>query len=343
MMLSKNSKHISLIPGLVTLVIMLVFALPALAQKPTIVAKLDSATLLMGRTGTLTLEVEKPATSHGHLPLFETRTGEPYVALCGDSVELLRNFTTDTVRNGALEKISFHIPVQAFDSGTYLIPGFQFVADQDTLLSNSVTLNVVPVKVAADAEITPMTDVENPEDGSWTDKLPDWLYNYWWAIVIGLVIIVVGLIVYFKCFHGKKRTKAKKENPLSLYDRTMRQLQELKAKELWQNGQGKEYFSELTDILRGYIAKRFGVAAPEMTTEQFLQEAQSEPKLAGHEQELQRLLELADFVKFAKGQTLPAENQEAFTIVSSFVQSTKYTPEEIQAIKEAQQRKEGAK
>lgn len=291
-------------------------------------ASLDSATLLMGKTTRLHLQVEKPKDRPGHFPILTNADPRPYATLLGDTVELSKSYTTDTVQlDGGMTRISYHIPVQVFDSGYYHIPGLQYVAGADTVLSNPLDLKVVPVDAKATDEISGMTDVAEPAPGTWLDDVPDWLLQYWWAILAALVLIAVLLFLIRKWLRARKG-KPKAKPVIPPYQEAVKALDELKGKQLWQHGENERYFVELTDILRRYLNRRFGVAAPEMTTSQFLDEASRHPRLTAYADELQRLLHLADFIKFAKGDSLPAENEEAFSIVRRFVEDTRPTPEE---------------
>lgn len=302
-----------------------------------ITASLDSTTMLMGEVNRLNIQIEKRADLKGYFPLFAESASGEYATLLGDTIELSKTITSDTAELAeGMQRITYHIPVQVFDSGYYEIPGLQYVVGRDTLLSNIVQVNVVPVKAQATDPIEDYTDVEAVPPGSWLDKMPDWVLNYWWALAIGLIIIVaVVFVIVYIMKHRKAAPKKKPELPP--YEEAIRSLQELKAKQLWEKGNDELYFVELTDILRRYISRRFGVSAPEMTTTQFLEEVRHNPVLTGHDNALKRLLELADFIKFAKGRSLPYENEEAFTIVRRFVETTRPTKEEIEAEKKSKE------
>lgn len=291
-------------------------------------ASLDSATLLMGQTTRLHLQVEKAKDRPGHFPILTDADPRPYATLLGDTVELSKSYTTDTVQlPGGMTRISYHIPVQVFDSGYYHIPGFRYVAGADTVLSNPLDLKVVPVDAKATDKISGMTDVAEPAPGTWLDDVPDWILQYWWAILVAIAC-VVALVFLVRKWLKIRKGKPKSKPVIPPYQEAMRALDELKGRQLWQHGENERYFVELTDILRRYLNRRFGVAAPEMTTSQFLDEASRHPRLTAYGDELQRLLHLADFIKFAKGDSLPAENEEAFSIVRRFVEDTRPTPEE---------------
>lgn len=306
------------------------------AQKVSVKARLDTACMLMGRTTNLHLDVDKPNDLPGHFPIFNDSDGRGYATVNGDTIEISKHFTTDTVNLGnGRSRITYHVPVQVFDSGYYKLPQFQYVAGPDTALSNSVDLKVVPIDVDKDAEIAGLTDVADPEKGPWTDNIPEWVRDYWWVLVLSLIVLLAAYMVIHRRL--RKGTSVKKKVPaLPPYEEAMKALHALKEKNLWQQGQGEVYFVDLTGILRRYLSRRFGVAAPEMTTSQFLDVAAGNERLVQYKGELRRLLELADFVKFAKGQSLPDENEEAFAIVRKFVEDTKPTQEEQQELKSAE-------
>lgn len=306
----------------------------ARAERVTIKAKLDSAMLIMGKPTTLHLEVVKDRGMSGYFPMFADGDHRPYATLNGDSIELSRKFTSDTVELGSgRTQINYHIPLQAFDSGYYYLPPIQYVAGTDTASSNRVALKVLPVNVDPKEDIEGFTDVADSDKGPWTDKIPDFIVRYWWLIL--LILIVAGLSVWGFLRYRRTGAIIRKKPQLPPYEAAVKALEELKARHLWENGQVEEYFVSLTDILRTYIDKRFHVSAPEMTTQQFLTEAMTNDRLKEHADELGRLLELADFVKFARMQALPDENTEAYNIVKGFVESTRPTPEEEAAAKAA--------
>lgn len=301
-------------------------------------ATIDSTKLLMGNVTRLNIKVEKPSNVKGHFPIFDDNSSATYVTLLNDTIELSKSFTSDTTSlSKGMHSVTYHIPLQVFDSGEYKIPGLQYVAGSDTLVSNSVDLTVIPVNVTKDDPISDYTDVVDPEPGSWLDKVPESLIVYWWAYLLGLIIIIIIVILIIYWYKHRARKGARAVPELPPYDEAVRSLNILKGKQLWQQGKNELYFVELTDILRRYLSRRFDVSAPEMTTTQFLDEASRNPKLVSHNAELRRLLELADFIKFAKGQSLPAENEEAFNIVRKFADETRPTKEEIEAEKREQQ------
>lgn len=305
------------------------------AAAPSVKARLDSTNILMGKLTTLHLEVTQDKGKPGAFPIFAGQNGESgYVGVCGDSVELRTSYTRDTVDLGSGRlQINYSVPVQSFDSGFYQLPQFVYVSGNDTARSNVVSLKVVPVNVAADAKISDYADVAEPEGKSIFDALPDWLYNYWWLILI-LLLVIAGIFWGYKRYKEKGFILPKKPEPLP-YDVAMKELSKLRGLNLWEKGEEKEYFTRLTDILRVYLDKRFGINALEMTTPQILEKLNENVAIRDKENYVRRILDTADFVKFAKVRPLAADNIAAFDNAMRFVEETKPTPEEIEAYKAA--------
>lgn len=105
-------------------------------------------------------------------------------------------------------------------------------------------------------------------------------------------------------------------------------LEELKNKSLPEKGKIKEYFIELSYIVRHYIENRFKIKAAEMTTEEFLFFLTDSDVLGGpHKNLLKEFLRLCDIVKFAKYAPVQQEIEKSFNSAKKFVDETKETEE----------------
>ena len=100
----------------------------------------------------------------------------------------------------------------------------------------------------------------------------------------------------------------------------MLNLEALKQQQLWQNGQEKEYFTGLTDILRVYIDRRFGINAVEMTSSQIVQTLKDRNETRAVNEQLTMM---ADIVKFAAVRPLADDNEMAYQRAVDFVEQTK--------------------
>lgn len=108
-------------------------------------------------------------------------------------------------------------------------------------------------------------------------------------------------------------------------------LARLDALNLLAAGDVEAYFVYLSAILREYVERRFGVHAPERTTQEFLSEASAAPELAAHGSLLADFLRQADAVKFAGQRPSTDVATDARQTVAGFVTSTQRGPETLLA------------
>lgn len=300
---------------------------------PLVKARLDSSVILMGNLTRLHLEVTQDKGIPGGFPIL---SGKPdnkgYIGVCGDSVELRTDYKRDTIEVGSGKiQINYDIPVQSFDSGFYRLPSFLYVCGRDSAHSNAVSLKVLPVAVTADAQISDYAPPAEPEGKSIFDNLPDWMLDYWWIILL-IICLVSAIIWAYIRYRSKGFIIPPKPEPLP-YEVALLELKKLKALNLWEQGLEKEYFTRLTDILRLYLDKRFDINAIEMTTPQIIEKLNENQSIKSQREYIKRILDIADFVKFAKVRPLPEDNIAAYDSAWKFVEETKPTPEEIEAYK----------
>lgn len=306
---------------LALLLMAIIYGLEANAQVH-VTASLDSATILMGRIDTLRIFVDREADRQGAFPLFHKLVAGSYVTLLNDTIEIGAP-RIDTIKTGGgriTERLV--MPVQVFDSGKYTIPGFVYLTADDSVASNDLELEVVPVKVGDNEMISDYADISDPSNKSFWDWMPDWLYDLWWLWL--LILAAIAAAIYFGRKYrrtGKFITLPEKPQPKS-WDVALQRLDALKEKNLWENGMEKEYFTDLTDILRDYLFQRFGINAMEMTSRQIMQTLADEADVKEKRDYVRRILSVADFVKFAKVRPMPADNVAAFDNAVAFVKET---------------------
>lgn len=136
-----------------------------------------------------------------------------------------------------------------------------------------------------------MRDIKDPVG------LPS-VINKYLILLCLLLLIVLGLSAgYFL-----KKDKAEKAVPKKpAHEIAYEQLEQLRAKDYIGQGRIKEYYTEVSDIIRHYLENRFRFRAPEMTTEEFLASARDAAELISeHKNLLKEFLLCCDLVKFAK-------------------------------------------
>jgi hypothetical protein len=99
-------------------------------------------------------------------------------------------------------------------------------------------------------------------------------------------------------------------------------LQELRDKKLWQQNEVKHYYSELSDVVREYLEKRYAIKTHEKTTDEIFAGLKYMNIADEDRNKLSQILLLADLVKFAKEKPLPADNEQSMDNAISFVLDT---------------------
>lgn len=294
------------------------------AAPVTVKASLDSVQIMMGRMTTLRLQVVQDEGVKGAFPLLQPNE-RGYATVCGDSVELRTSIQRDTTRLGSGRiQVDWQVPVQAFDSGLYKLPELVYVAGRDSVRSNPLVLKVNPISgIKADDKIADFAGTVDPAGKSFWDFLPDWLVEWGWLI---LFILMLALIALEETLNRRPRggiipVDGKPEEEPDT--EALRRLDELKALKLWEQGQEKEYFTVLTDILRNYLDRRFGINAMEMTSRQIMQTLAADPSLKDKRGLVRQILDVADFVKFAKVRPLPDDSVAAWNNAVAFVNETR--------------------
>ena len=305
--MSQKVRHI------VMAAVMLLAAVPVVwGGNVTFKAKLDSATLLMGKTTALHLEITQDKDARGFFP------GEQLDTL-NAMVEIAERPAADTTDLGNNRiQINRDLIIQSFDSGMWIIKPIPYVVNGDTAFCNQLTLKVLPVNVS---QMKDINDIKSVEDVPF--NLLDWLPDYWWAWLLGLLLIGAGIWAYRKYYKKGINPLKPSKKRLPPYEEAMINLQNLKAAQLWQQGQEKEYFTGLTDILRVYIDRRFHINAVEMTSSQIIDTLKKNEETKAVNEQLEMILEIADIVKFANARPLADDNEVAYQRAVNFVEATR--------------------
>lgn len=303
---------------LIILAIMLSAATIMKAQQPVVVeAAMDSSVLWMGEQTLIHLSLTQDAGVTVIPPQIES----PGILTEGVEVVDLSQPDTTRLNNNRLQ-IKQEVLVTSFDSGFYYIPPFKYVIEEDTFATESLSLKIVPVDVPEEATAADVKDIKNvvaPPFVLW-DFVPAWLL----ILIVAVVLIVVA--VYFVARYYKQRkveAAIPPEKRIPPYELAMQELKQLRESKLWQQGQEKQYYTRLVDILREYIDSRFGINAMEMTSSQILAALQRNKDTKEVNKYLNEILSMADFVKFAKMRPMPDDNERVMHRAVDFVELTR--------------------
>lgn len=300
-----------------------------------VTARIDSVDVMQGALRKVEVEVVQPRGLHARwLSDPVDSAGRAVELMPGVEVNYSSAVDTTDLGNDRLQ-LRRTLLIQPWDSGEVVVNGIALVAGIDTFRSAPFALKVYT------ADVDTMTTVhgmmpEAVQPRHFWDWMPDWLYNYWWAILAGLLVIAGGVVAYvLNRKGGLRKILAEAPKPVPPYDKAIAQLNNLRVRQLCEKGREKEYYTELTEILRQYLEGRFGINAMEMTTPQIKRAVYATVPEKSASTMMNDVLEMADYVKFARMRPLPEDNARAFSQAMQFVENTKPEPEPEAQGKEA--------
>ncbi len=142
--------------------------------------------------------------------------------------------------------------------------------------------------------------------------------------VLGAALAAVLLAAYgvYRVLRGRGR-RVPAAPPRPAHEIALDDLERLRRRRLTEQGLFKEFYSALSGIVRAYVERRFGVRAPEMTTEEFLLTTARGGRLAAaHRTLLGEFLGQSDLVKFARLVPTLADSEGAWGAARRFVEDT---------------------
>ncbi len=287
-----------------------VFVVRVQAQDVNASITLDTNSMLVGDQIELKLQLTLPENYRVQWPVF--------VDSLAHNIEVLRQSNIDSTKSNGLLHLQQSLTITVFDSGYYVIPPIRFGYGPNNSITGFVEtephlINVFTVPVDTNQPFKPL---KGPLKAPYTlAELLPWILLVLFAALLG----VVGYRYWKKKKAQVPLFSAKPKFIKPPHQLALDALDELKKKKLWQQGRVKEYYTELTEIIRAYIEKRFEIQAIEMTTWEILVSFKSILLEKGLKEDLQNMLELADLVKFAKASPLASEHDQSLAMAENFV------------------------
>lgn len=213
------------------------------------------------------------------------------------------------------------LTLTSFDSGAYVIPSLTFSltnknGQQILLHSDSFMVQVQTIAVDTTKAFKPIKDVR---------QMPITWLDYWKPIalgLLGLILLVLFLLYFFKWRRRKKKPEITSVPPEKAHERALRLLAELKAKKLWQSGEVKAYYENLSQIVRSYLENRFAIPSLERTTDELLRDTHKMAALKPFRKQLRMILQTADLAKFARATPLAEEHENCMQAAEELVIKT---------------------
>ncbi len=286
-----------------------------------VVLSLDQASINTAQIARLTLRVsaapgfrirepEIPRTLPGGLTIREERVEGPSIGADGWSVTQRR------------------LAIEPFLPGEAEFPALVFEVEPaskpDGLNAGTASLATDPVAITITSVLTPGREAEGLAPIKDVAEPPPSPARLWW-IAGGAAAIVAAIALVTWLIRRRRFAPADRPPPLiTAHELALRRLNELMAQRLIERGLIKPFYESASLILRRYIEDRFGLHAPERTTEEFLLESRASALLSeGDVAALERFLEHCDLVKFAKLPATPEQASGAVDTVRDFIERTR--------------------
>ena len=296
---------------LTILAVAAIFSVNVTAQNSiTVRASVDSLAMFIGDQANVTFLVSQPAGAEVQMPLL-----------------------SDTIASGLeiVDRSRMDIGPWDIAAGTLILQNAGGKVTDfkggDTFYSDPLTLKVVDVPV--DTTQRAIADIKGVYDPPFNWRLFFQIALY---VLLALAVAVAAYFIVRKYWHKDvKGSEAATEpvDPRLPHEIAMDELNALREEKLWQNNRVKEYYTRLTDIVRSYLGRRYGMDALESTSEELLATVRmlKLPKeQADAEKRLKELLSLADLVKFAKYIPMETDHDICFSKAVQIVELTKEKP-----------------
>jgi hypothetical protein len=222
------------------------------------------------------------------------------------------------------EKVSAgDIVVAKYDSGDATLPPLQFLV---TLPADSIGQTVATGELHFTIQTVPVDTTQDIKDL----KLPLSIPLSWQEILLGCALLLLVAAAGYLFYRWWKRRRLPADTMPTAPSRpahviALEELGALKQKKLWQQGLIKQYYTEVTDILRRYLENRYRLMALERTTDEILDDLRRIRITGDLLGKTDCLLRRADLVKFAKYYPATPEHDESLQIVYDVVERTRIT------------------
>ncbi|MCW8982043.1 MAG: BatD family protein [Altibacter sp.] len=272
-------------------------------------SSVDSTSIKIGEEIQYTIEVVADTTDLVVFP-----EGQTFLPL-----EVIESYKIDTTYEQAKYRLIKKYGLTQFDSGSYTIPPQRVVINERTAATDSLRIEVRDV--AVDTTQQKMFDIKPAMDVA--DAPYDFLKVLYWLLPFLLLLAVLGYV-----FFRRKKRKEAEVKQLPPYEEAIVALKALDHSDLLKQNRSKEYYSQLTEIVKRYLDREVDDAALESTSDELIARLQLH-KDAGHFdfdtetiKHLDDVLKRADLVKFAKMQQATGQAEADRKTIESIITET---------------------
>lgn len=275
---------------------------------------LEPVEIRVGDVARLTVTVEHPAAAALALPEIER----------GRAIQVIdRQRATAPLKGrdaAGRERTTFIVSLTSFEVGEHGLGGGTMSGTDGAgaPLAAPLPATVLRTRSLLAGESTPMRGAREPL--RWPDSRRRWMF-----LGAGMLLLAVALLAGVRRLRPVRRSPpACEKAPLAPHERALQALAALRRREPSERDPIERHFRDLSAIVRRYLEERFGLRAPERTTEELAREAAASGKLAPVHQELVRaFLSGCDLVKFARHRAGADDLSKALAAAERLVRETR--------------------
>jgi len=292
----------------IVILILLILAVVSHAQVQ-VSASVDSAKILIGGRSHYFITVYAPTGTKISFPDYNKKK------------EIVPNIEVLTVQSDTIDanngvRIRRIYTITGWDAKRYTIPEQRVIVNGSSKMTGKVEMEVqaVPIDTVKNMPMPP-DDIQKVPF-MWSEWIPVILVT-----VLALLFIGIAFYLYRMLRHKKHGWKPKKERVLSYYEQAKHDLAKIAVNKMLYKEQ-KDYYTDVTNILRIYISQRYNINALEMTSHEIL-ESMKDVCDASNIDKLKVIFNTVDLVKFAKYSTNATDMDYYFDSIEHFIDNTK--------------------
>ena len=300
------------------------------AQRISVNATVQPSEIMIGEHALINLQVIAPKDKEILFPIYQD-------SIVG-GLEVLSIGSPDTTITDNVRTINMKYLVTSFDSTLYYIPFIPVSDGIDTIKSNGFGLKVIAPELSdstlaylekinsgqtdsIDFKELQLSDIKPIQKAPFVWK--DLLSLLWIPLIIILLLAVIGAGIYLIVRKNRQGYFFTPPPVLPAHVRALESLDKIKADKIWQQERYKEFYTQLTGVLRRYINERFGINSLEMTSGEILEIIKAKVEEDSAYENLEQILTIADLVKFAKHTPFTDENDLSLMNSYFFINQTK--------------------
>lgn len=258
--------------------------LHAFSQSRSLSVSVDRQKILIGEPFTVTLQTTVPNGREAKWITVDT----PF------HFEILGTSKLDTAQVGNGITLKQSLTLTSWDSGRWQLPPFG-AATAKGAKPIYIDVSFSPFDHNQDYHgIKDILEVQKPAKTTW----------YWYLIGAALLLLLFALLFP----RQKKEPKVVTAPPVDAYRQALAQLETLGKSN---DADVKVFYTELVNIFRHYVQRRKGIHSFQKTTDDISKQLKGVALPAADYNELVQVLQLSDFVKFARYQPTTGENENA--------------------------------